>query len=317
MLRLAGWGQFPPPAGQPGSTAIHKDSSVFVGWATGCTVLRGPKNIADLSLGLVSYGDSTKALGVADNSVVSLGDGGQAVLTFAHPIADGPGWDFAVFENGFSDTFLELAFVEVSSDGEHFVRFPATSLTQDSVQVGPFGSLDATQIDNLAGKYRTLYGTPFDLQVLAGHPGLNVQAITHVRVVDVVGSIQPAFASYDQYGNAVNDPWPTPFESGGFDLDAVGVIHTIHTAVQERPPVFLNLSPQPARDFVILMNSAATPVQAIHIFNGAGQKVQSFGPLPGFSQHWIPLNNLPAGWYFAKITMAQEGEVVLKLLISK
>ena len=36
-----------------------------------------------------------------------VGDGGSAILTFDTPIANGPGFDFAVFENGFSDTFLE------------------------------------------------------------------------------------------------------------------------------------------------------------------------------------------------------------------
>ena len=27
-------------------------------------------------------------------------------------------------------------------------------------------------------------------------------------------------------GNIINDPWPTPFNTCGFDLDAVGVMHT-------------------------------------------------------------------------------------------
>ena len=54
-----------------------------------------------------------------------LGDDGSLVLTFPAPIADGAGPDFAVFENAFSTEFLELAFVEVSSDGTNFTRFPA------------------------------------------------------------------------------------------------------------------------------------------------------------------------------------------------
>lgn len=39
--------QYAPAAGLPGSTTIHKDSSVFVAWATGCEVARGPINILD------------------------------------------------------------------------------------------------------------------------------------------------------------------------------------------------------------------------------------------------------------------------------
>ena len=60
---------------------------------------------------------------------------------------------------------------------------------------------------------------------LAGTPGLDIQRITHVKVIDVVGSIDPDYASHDSHGNKVNDPWPTPFHTGGFDLDAIGVIH--------------------------------------------------------------------------------------------
>ena len=83
-------------------------------------------------------------------------------MQFSTPIFDGANWDFAVFENGFSDTFLELAYVEVSSDGINYFQFPCTSYTQDTLQIGGFGSVDATKIDNLAGKYRAHYGTPFD-----------------------------------------------------------------------------------------------------------------------------------------------------------
>jgi hypothetical protein len=105
------------------------------------------------------------------------------------------------------------------------VRFPSISLTQTTTQIDGFGSLDATKIHNLAGKYRQGYGTPFDLQDLADSTGIDLEHITHVRIVDVVGSIDPTYARYDSQGNAINDLFPTPFNSGGFDLDAVGVIH--------------------------------------------------------------------------------------------
>ncbi|QQR94474.1 MAG: hypothetical protein IPJ93_11675 [Bacteroidota bacterium] len=117
-------GQFAPPASQPGTTAIHKDSSIIVSWATQCSIVRGWQDISNHSLGVCTIGDSTSALGMADGlDVVSLGDGGMATLTFANPIMNGSGWDFAVFENSFSETFLELAFVEVSSDGVNFFVF--------------------------------------------------------------------------------------------------------------------------------------------------------------------------------------------------
>ena len=218
--------QFHPPAGYSGTSAIHKDSSVFVAWANSCSIIRGYQNIALPDSGFASVGDSSSAIGTAGiNGIVSLGDGGVAILQFQTPIYDGPGYDFAVFENSFSDNYLELAFVEVSSDGINFFRFPSSSLTQDSIQCGPFGLTDATKIHNLAGKYRMHYGTPFELNELSGIQGLNINAVTHVRIMDVVGSIDSNFASYDKHGNRINDPWPTMFPSSGFDLDAVGVIH--------------------------------------------------------------------------------------------
>ncbi|MEM1001677.1 MAG: T9SS C-terminal target domain-containing protein, partial [Bacteroidota bacterium] len=113
---------YPPAAGQSGSTAISAESASFVGWATNISVERGFIDISnpstqDMGSNIASFGLPEDALGLATNTPVSLGDGGIATLTFDTPISDGPGFDFAVFENSFNDTFLELAFVEVSSDG--------------------------------------------------------------------------------------------------------------------------------------------------------------------------------------------------------
>lgn len=225
-------GPFAPPAEQTGSTAIHMDDERFVGWATGVAYEPGWIDISNPSGGKIPFtpfGDPSLALDKAVGDpfdVVSLGDGGYATLTFAKPICDGPGYDLAVFENSFSDTMLELAFVEVSSDGMTFFRFDSVSLTPTDVQVSGFDPLDATNLHNLAGKYRGGYGTPFDLNELAGRsPLLNVMSITHVRVRDVVGCIQNAYTTYDSQGYKVNEPWSTPFTSGGFDLDAVGVLN--------------------------------------------------------------------------------------------
>lgn len=241
--------QFAPPAGQPGTTAMYKDSSAFIDWAISCTVTRGLQDTSDNSLGYANVGDETMALGMAGaKGVVSLGDGGYAILQFNQPIADGPGPDLAVFENSFNDSFLELAFVEVSSDGLNYFRFPATSNSDTTVQTASFGSTDATLINNLAGKYRALYGTPFDLAELPSNTLLNPMAITHVKIIDVIGSIQKQYCSRDQFNHIINDPWPTGFGSGGFDLDAIGVIHNqSNVAIKENEldRVF-NIFPNPA-----------------------------------------------------------------------
>lgn len=217
--------QYAPPAGQPGTTAIHADSNVFVDWADECIVERGLIDISVSSYGYATFGIDDYGKAKADNTVVSLGDGGEAILNFNVPIYDGPGWDFAVFENSFSDDFLEFAFVEVSSDGINYHRFNSISLTQQETQIETFGLTDAREINNLAGKYSTMFGVPFDLSELKDIEGLDLTNIISIKIIDVVGSINDEYATYDSQGNMVNDPWPTPFESGGFDLDAVGVIH--------------------------------------------------------------------------------------------
>ncbi len=219
-------GPYSPAAGKPGSIAIHKDSSIIKAWASECSIQRGRQDISNTSLGYANVGDSTDVLGKpGTNGIASLGDGGSAVVKFNGVLFDGPGYDFAVFENSFSDTYLELAFVEVSSDGVNFFRFGAVSLTQDTVQVGSFDTLETSYIHNLAGKFRLNYGTPFDLSELSGISGLNIDSITHIKIIDVVGSINNAYATYDSQNNKVNDPWNTPFGSSGFDLDAVAAIN--------------------------------------------------------------------------------------------
>jgi hypothetical protein len=172
----------------------------------------------------------------------------MATVTFASPICNREGPDFAVFENGFANSgnpslwFLELGFVEVSSDGENFFRFPAYSNVQTVTQIDGMGCIDPSQIHNLASKYGAMYGTPFDLDEVPDDPLLDKDHITHVRIVDVVGSINPEYATYDCQGNPINDPWPTPFASGGMDLDAVGVIHDLEhfPALPDEPPFIAN-----------------------------------------------------------------------------
>lgn len=254
LLPLMMAGQFAPPAGEPGTTAIHKDSSIFVNWATGCHIIRGLKDIAQPDSGFANAGDSSMAIGIPDGGIVSLGDNGQAVITFSQPIQNKAGWDFAIFENSFSNTFLELAFVEVSSNGTDYSRFPASSLTQDTIQVNSFGSIDATKIHHLAGKYRGSYGTPFDLGDLDPDPDVNTDSITYVRIIDVVGSINDLYASYDQHGNKVNDPYPTLFPSSGFDLDAVGVINQapVGIAQLDENRLHLQLYPNPFKETTYL-----------------------------------------------------------------
>lgn len=287
---------FAPAAGQTGSTAIHKDSSIFLAWATHCEVQRGYMNIEDPSLGYASFGSEADATGPASGTttaVVSLGDGGTATLTFDGPITNGIGPDFAVFENGLSDTFLEIGFVEVSSDGQHFVRFPAVSEVQTDTQIGGFGSVDCRYIHNFAGKYRVGYGTPFDLEDLKDSTGIDLNAVTHVRIVDVIGSIDPAYATYDSQGTIVNNLHPTPFESSGFDLDAVGLINVATVSLEQKDKTAFSLSPNPATTMITVQSQQTG---AYTVTNLLGEVVLTGEIIT--ATHLINISDLKTGIYF-------------------
>jgi len=287
-------GQYAPAAGQMGSTAISKESSIFTAWANACVLERSWQNISDTTLGKTTYGTTQSTFGKADNNVVSLGDGGIATLTFAKPIYDGPSWDFAVFENSFNDVFLELAFVEVSSDGQNFFRFPSHSLTQLDSQITAFGEINTVKINNLAGKYRGGYGTPFNLTELENIPNLDINNITHIRIIDVIGSIDTAYGSIDTAGNLINDPFPTPYASSGFDLDAVGVINSVvGISKVDNSEFSFSVYPNPASDIINIRVEANTN---IIIYNQLGAEVYRSKLLAGKTS--IDISNFSKGVYF-------------------
>lgn len=224
-------GPFPPAAGLPGSTAVSANDPAIAGWAT---------SYSDYNIGAnvdLQFQTPSLALGSAGNSdgnnngfvfdIVSLGENGSITLSFADAITNGDGADFLIFENSFSDSFLELAFVEVSSNGSDFVRFDNISLTAASV--GAFGNIDTTNILGYAGKYRAGFGTPFDLQELASkmtsNPSLDINYITHIRIVDISGDGNSFDSLPAPAGpNPIYDPFPSS-GSAGFDLDAVAALY--------------------------------------------------------------------------------------------
>lgn len=199
--------------------AIAKDDARIVGWATRVVEARWGDDLDPL------WTKTDKALGPATGAwddAVSLGNGGSITVGFGAAFGDGPGPDFAVFENAFSPAFLELAEVEVSSDGERWARF--ATLSSQSSEVGPYGQVDAREVMGVAGRYAGGYGTAFDLATLAWEPEVlsgevDLEAIAFVRVIDLVGD----GATRDALGHAVYDPTPT-FGPAGFDLEAVGVL---------------------------------------------------------------------------------------------
>ena len=205
------------------------------------------------------FSDPTQALGGPSGAgsyegsfdVYKLGNGGSITLGFSgSAITDAPGPDFIVFANPFyvngvpTEDYAELSFVEVSTDGIHFVRFPDYSSTTSDP--GPFGNINPSNVSGFAGVTPVNANTnsaadggndinPFDpaaaggdafsLSTLATLPAaqtleqegfLNLNDIQYVRIVDVVDG-----TSTDSNGNIIYCP------GSGADVDAIAVINGV------------------------------------------------------------------------------------------
>ena len=187
--------------------------------------------------------------------VHSLGIGGDAVLGFGVVLSDGPGADFLVAENpfflSFARSFAELAFVEVSSDGLAFARFPAAWYGPDA-EPGPFGTVLVGTCAGVAGATPVhahpanpaadpqdvveAGGEAFDLADLADHPlvrggAVVLRAIRFVRLVDLQSGVDR-----DTRGRLLRDAG-----SGSADIDAVTVIHHQGNLAPNGPRVTLRI----------------------------------------------------------------------------
>ena len=232
---------------------------IFKGWATAVADYEPAPGVDGM------WADPNYALGPATGDrldIVSLGDlnrqqiddglpPGRITLSFDEPIRQQDGYEFVVFENGFTSDvsletgsvaglmFAELGYVEVSSNGVDFARFPAVSLSPEPV--GSYGTVEISSVYNLAGKHPNGTGTPFDLKEIADEPNVvsglvDINDIRYVRIVDIPGSgdfydqavthIDPASGPVrDHYSDnhPIYDAWVT-FGSGGVDIEAVGVL---------------------------------------------------------------------------------------------
>lgn len=177
----------------------------------------------------ISQDGGFNSLGELNTAEIAAGvSPGYLTVTFPTGISDGDGHDFAVFENGFRygtnengilGLFAELAYVDISTNGTDFARFPAVSqnlalLAGSGVRAG----FDVTNVHNLAGKHAAGFGTPFDLSDVLSDPlvesgRLDLANIQYVRLVDIPGSGD----FLDSQGNPIIDNWPT-MGSGGFDF---------------------------------------------------------------------------------------------------
>ena len=134
-----------------------------------------------------------RAMGPAtgrSTDIVSLGAGGYIEVFFEGQVFNDDGDDFAIFENSLLSTFLELATVKVSSDGEHYAKFRVIYL--GTAPVDPFGAHDPSLMHGFAGRHVAGVGTPFNLDELKDDPVVQASlvdlgAISSIRITDVIG----------------------------------------------------------------------------------------------------------------------------------
>lgn len=296
--------QFAPAPPDINSTAVYKDDISISFWANDVKLNRSWQNIADTILGKTTVGNETSALGPANNLFVSLGDNGSAIVTFPFTIYNESGFDFAIFENGFAQNndslnfyFMELALVEVSENGTDYIPFYSISNLDTITPIGSFGTSDCSKVNNLAGKYPLNYGTPFDIDELG------LDSIVSIKIIDAVGSLDSLYSVYDSEGNKINDPFPTPFPSSGFDLNAVAALNQKNTTTN----IFnissdnrISISPNPIQIGQKLnIHVKDKKLNHLSLISSNGQSIfkKSFT-----NTCQLSTNNLSSGIYFIKIS---------------
>ena len=210
--------------------AIPSTDSRFVEWANRID----PARTAFAPRGSTAINQSPTAFNhLGDLAALEIANGvspGYLTVTFPTGIRNGSGADFAVFENGFNfgtnsagvpGLFAEFAYVDVSTNGTDFARFPSIYLNGGPLPGGfgsNFSAFDVTNVYNLAGKHAAGFGTPFNLDDLSGNAlvtggRLDLNNIQYVRLFDIPGN----GSFLDSQGNPIFDNWLTT-GTGGFDF---------------------------------------------------------------------------------------------------
>ena len=232
----AGMYSGPSDTAHPIDAAIPSTSPLFKEWANAIDPSR--THFAPRGSTMIST-TGFNSLGDLDATQIANGESpGYLTVTFPQPIRNGAGADFAVFENGFAfgnpnGLFAELAYVEVSTNGTDFSRFPSVSTNIAPVTgSAAFAGFDMSNVYNLAGKHADGFGTPFNLDDLSSNPQVtggqvNLDNIQFVKIVDIPGN----GGFLDSQGHPILDNWLTT-GSGGFDFrlpagKGVGVVNAV------------------------------------------------------------------------------------------
>lgn len=189
--------------GPPDTPYAHEVVSFTEGKSAGFNADKFPDVVLDAPQGL--------GTGQGSLDVLSIGVGGEIVLGFGNrEIVDGEGADFVVFENPFwpSDdptaVFAELGEVSVSEDGETWHTFECDTEGDGEGRFPGCAGWTPTL------EYDAESLVPLDPELTGGDAfdlaDLGIEHARFVRIRDL--KTQPAGGT-----------------TGGFDLDAVGIVH--------------------------------------------------------------------------------------------
>ena len=221
--------------------------------------------VVDFVKGLGASSDADPAVGApigggltqGSTDVCSLGTGGTLTLQMDPAVIDGAGADLMVCENAFYvlgtlQSFAEVAFVEVSSDGVHFARL-SCNYTGPDEPLPFFTGIHPARYRGFAGVMPVSAHPPevdpldvtaaggdlFDLHELVDDPLVQADLldrdnIRFVRIVDV------------DAGHVVDTAGHTVFDCGvgngsSCDIDAVVGLNTVQNQDGGRPRVETDL----------------------------------------------------------------------------
>jgi len=223
-------------------------------------------SVAAVVPGPLAAGTTSSALGAPTGGglfggsllVYTLGVKGSLTLVFNSSMYDGPGTDLIVCENPFyllssSVIFAEAMYVEVSSDGASFARFP-TTYSGPLVPIPPTSGADPRWYTGFAGIMPVSAnpsagvnpldvvaggGDAFDFADLADDPAVvqgavDLDNIGFVRLVDV------------EAGQDIDTSGTPVFDCGlgtgaAADVDACVAVNNVNNAFSGRPHVELTL----------------------------------------------------------------------------
>ncbi len=184
--------------------------------------------------------------------LISLGDGGWIIVKMARKIEDGPGVDFIIYENlyywdgDYTNAYTEAAVVDVSQDGETWVRFDFDFVIDGPT--GPHGLPDTVpeNFNGFAGIEPTFAScdpnyngdfsdmiNPLDPEIGGGDQfdlsEVGLEWAAYIRITDTGHKERnPGSEMYDGDGDLIGDGGNLldVFEGiQGFDLDAIAVVN--------------------------------------------------------------------------------------------